>query len=497
MTMQAVHWHEGMFMRPHHFQASNRYLLEQIRRGHKWDVHYSWGLRAVDIDLDALANHRLVVRRLEARFHDGTMAEFEDRAPGTTLPLSRSSSSAGTSGKGTEIRLAERDLKAALLRRNPLLVFLAVPALNLGRPNAALSQNGAVRYLVDSWPCSDENTGGNPQELSIRRLNLKLLLEGEDQTGYQTLPLARIRKSERAEATPELDDTFIPPLLSCDSWQFLQDGILQAIYERLRKKIDFLAKQIADQGITFDRRAQGDALILQQLRYLNEAFGVLHVLLFAQAVHPLAAFLELNRVVGQLAVFSAARRVPDLPRYDHDDLYKCFSEIKQALDDFLDIVAEPEYRERPFVGAGLRMQVALEPSWLEASWQLFVGVRSSLSEEACVQLLTRPGELDMKIGSSDRVEEVFRQGHQGLRFELQKRPPRALPAGAGWIFFQVKRQPQDREWQHVLQSLHLALRINERLIASPIQNQRMLTIRTPNKTTTMEFMLFAVPPDKV
>ena len=56
MTTQAVHWHEGMFMRPQHFQASLRYLLDQMRRSHLWDVHYGWGLRSIDIDSDALSN---------------------------------------------------------------------------------------------------------------------------------------------------------------------------------------------------------------------------------------------------------------------------------------------------------------------------------------------------------------------------------------------------------------------------------------------------------
>ncbi len=139
------------------------------------------------------------------------------------------------------------------------------------------------------------------------------------------------------------------------------------------------------------------------------------------------------------------------------------------------------------------MQVALEPKWLESAWQLFLGVRSSLDEDACVQLLTRAGELDMKIASSDRVDSVFRAGHQGLRYEPLNRPPQALPTGAGWVYFQIKRQAEDAEWQHVQKSLHLAVRINESLIAGAIQNQRILTIKTKNKTATMEFMLFAVP----
>ena len=69
-------------------------------------------------------------------------------------------------------------------------------------------------------------------------------------------------------------------------------------------------------------------------------------------------------------------RPPELPRYDHDDLGGCFWRLKQYIDALLDDVVEPDYKERPFIGTGLRMQVALEPAWLDTGWQMFIGVRA-------------------------------------------------------------------------------------------------------------------------
>ena len=61
-----------MFLRPHHFHAAHRYLADMSRRNHNWDLHYNWGLRSIDLDHEALANHRLVIHSLEARLRDGT-----------------------------------------------------------------------------------------------------------------------------------------------------------------------------------------------------------------------------------------------------------------------------------------------------------------------------------------------------------------------------------------------------------------------------------------
>src|SRR4051795_2547080 len=92
MSEPAVNWHEGMFLRPHHFQAANRYVQDQLRQTTRWDVHdnaglqaasryvqdqlrqtsrwgvhYRWGVRAIDVGGDALRNYQFIVHRLEAR----------------------------------------------------------------------------------------------------------------------------------------------------------------------------------------------------------------------------------------------------------------------------------------------------------------------------------------------------------------------------------------------------------------------------------------------
>lgn len=472
MTMRAVHWHEGMFLRPHHFQSAFRYWSHVNYRGAKWDVHYNWGLRSIELDLDALANYRLVVRSLEGRLRDGTpLALPEDGL------------------------LPAVDLKNVFEKHQAVTVFLALPILHLGRANATTATGSEVRFLLDTQELEDENTGVNPQPIQVRLLNVKLLVTGQDQTGYEVLPIARIEKSTRAEATPQLDETYIPPLLGCDAWKPLAAGILQAVYDRIGKKIELLAGQVVSRGITFDSHAPGDSLLFTQLRELNEGYSLLGILAFAQGVHPFMLYSELCRLVGQLSIFSATRRPPDLPRYDHDDLGQCFYRVKQHLDNLLNILVEPEYKERPFIGAGLRMQVTLEPAWLESVWQMFIGVQSPLDSEELIRMLTKPGQLDMKVGSSDRVDTIYRLGQAGLRFTHTPRPPRALPSLPGQIYFQVSREAQEAEWLNVQKSLTLALRVNESLIVGNIQAQRILTIKTGGQTTTLQFTLYVVPKD--
>jgi type VI secretion system protein ImpJ len=469
MSDRAIHWHEGMFLRPHQFQAADRHTRAQLAQNVRWDEHHFWGLRHIKIDSDALGGFRFVIRHLEARFRDGSSVVLPD--------------------DGGEPAL---DLKPAFQGQSRVEVLLAVPQWRSGQPNAG-PDVPSPRYMVDHLSLEDENTGVNPQPVSVRRLNVKLLFGHEDDAGYETLPLARLVKADRAEATPKLDSSFIPPLLACDAWPVLSDDILQQVFFRLNTKIEVLASQVKSRGISFDSSSPGDGRRMHQLARLNEAYALLGNLAFVPGIHPLAAYLELCRLVGQLSILGETVRPPELPRYDHDDLGGCFWKVKQYIDALLNDVEEPAYQERPFVGAGLRMQVALEPAWLEPAWQMFLGVKSTLSGEECIRLLTRPEKLGMKIGSSDRVDTIFTRGQEGLRFTPCPRPPRDLPSAPNLTYFDMPRDTNSAEWQHIQRSLSVAIRLRENDIVGNIQGQRELTIRTGGQTTTIQFTLYMVP----
>ena len=470
MAAHPVNWHEGMFLRPHHFQTAQRHLDQFADRQQKWDVHYGWGVRALDIDEDSLANFRFVVRSLQARFRDGTPLSIPEDLELPPLPLREAF------GQGQGL----------------LTVYLALPNLSLGQPNAATDNSApTARYKIATEEFEDENNGINPQQIQVRALNVQLLLSTQELAGYDVLPLARLEKSPRAEALPEIDRGWFPPVLACEAWEPLQRGVLQAVHERIGKKIELVASQLVSRGVTFDSVGQGDPLLLHQLREMNEAYTVLNIIAYALGIHPLTAYFELSRIVGQLAIFGARRGAPELPKYDHDDLARCFLRLKTEIDMLLDLLVEPQYKERAFVGAAMRMQVTLEPAWLEAAWQLFVGVQTPLEPKHSVELLTK--HLDMKLGSSDRVDDIFRQGSAGLKFIHEPQPPTALPMPAGQVYFRIHRDPHDQEWQHVQKSLTLAVRVNENFIAGNIQGQRLLSVKFQGKTLPTQFLLYVVP----
>jgi type VI secretion system protein ImpJ len=471
MTARAVHWSEGMFLRPHHLQAAQRYQEQICRVGDKWDLNYNWGLREIEIDREALRNHRLVIISLQARMLDGTLISIpQDGA----LPI--------------------LELKEALQQESNVTVLLAVPLWRQGRANLDSKEGDAAgRYFLDNQDLEDENTGLNPQALEVRLLNLRLLLSNQDPAGFEVLPIARLEKSSEATTAPQMTPGYIPALLACDAWPGLRIDIIQYIYNRIGAHIEELARQVLSQDIAIESQASTDVKTISQLRILNEAYALLGILANVKGRHPLEIYLELCRLVGQLSIYGDERRPPLLPLYDHDDLTHCFGQVKIHLDNLFRGIVGPKYKQRPFKGNGLRMEVKLDKEWLDLKLPIFVGVKSSLTDSESINMMTTAGRLDTKIGSSDRVDRIFRDGLYGLKFTHTLNPPSLLPRTQGVVYYQVARDSQLDEWQYVQNTYSLALRLNERNIVGTIQDQESLTIKTgPTTTATFRFTLFVL-----
>ena len=77
MRYLPVHWREGLFLRPHHFQAADRHWSELIQTSQRWDHPYGYGLEAFEFSPEALANGHLEVRTVRARMRDGTLVSLD------------------------------------------------------------------------------------------------------------------------------------------------------------------------------------------------------------------------------------------------------------------------------------------------------------------------------------------------------------------------------------------------------------------------------------
>jgi type VI secretion system protein ImpJ len=466
MAKRPVHWFEGMFLKPHHFQASDLFHRERIRESEDWLHPHDWGLRSVRLDEDAIANYSVRLISCQARFKDGTMLSVPEEA--SVDPL---------------------ELRAALGQKAEVMVYLAVPSWQESRANAErLRSEHNPRYLVAALERPDENTGADEEELEFRYIQARLVLEDPDLTGYELLPLARIVRTAAAGSPPRLDRTYVPPVLGVDAWPPLHDEV-QALFRQIEAWINQEADQLVGRKVAFDSQVLGDAERILRLSALNTASATLQATLFTHGLHPLLMYQELCRLLGQLSIFGANRRPIKVPGYDHDDIgpiyWTVIGEIRRLIGDLVHI----PFQKRYFKIEGRKLVVHLDADWTIETTRMYIGVETSeLSDAECDALLGR-GQSDWKLGSADEVEMIFKRAEEGLGMRPLNRIPPALPSG--FVYFEIVRHPT--YWKDVVRSQSLGLRFRV-TGASAIGDQIIrLTDASTGRSYNLQFAVFAIP----
>jgi len=486
-----VHWSEGMFLRPHHFQASERHWAEVTALHQSARDACGYGIVQLQIDPTALANRQLELKSCRAVLRDGTLVWLESGEEPDRVGIDR------TVGTFTKLKAALDDAMAV---EDTVRVYLAVPRMN---PSAAnVSPPGPadrVRYSTVRQDLQDDTSGGNDQDVEFRRLNVRLLLSNQDLSGYELMPVAQIRRAGNRESAPEIDPDYFPPMLSIDAWPSLGRDIVRGVYDLLGRKLEVLAEQAVSRQVGFSSSEPGDLDRLIMLSKLHEGQASLRVAAFAPGVHPRTAYAELCRIAGQLVIFEPERRMPELLPYNHDDLSTIFRDVKERIERMLSRVTALEYEQRYFTGVGTAsLGVTLDPKWLQADWRWYVGVlRGEISAEECDALLNVDGQraarLDLKLGSARQVDHLFRMGVPGLKLMRMDRTPRALPDKGGWLYYQVGRESV--AWNDVRDSQSLAMRLRDTHIVNggSLVGSRRVEVLHEGNPVTFEFALFALP----
>lgn len=447
-------------MLPHHFQAADAHLLESIATTNSWITPFGFGLHAVEIDRDAISDFAVRIPRLQARLRDGTLISVPENA-----------------------HLSSLDVRPDFENAAEIYIHLALPEVVSGEPNTQTAGNeGHHRYILTTSNWDELNEGHQPSEIDTLRLNAQLIASAHRQSpkGYDTIVIARLRRSAQSEAPPELDTSYIPPLLNCETWPFLQQEILDSIRARLGSYIKTQAEYLRVHGGWAEANQPQIRRAIKQLDAANTAHPVLAQLSQTRGVHPQVAYFELCRLLGSLAVLRDDWQVPDLPPYDHEDLGRIFLELKRHIDATLTSEGiSSKLNRRPFVEMGDWMEVDLEPQWLRADYGLYIGVRCELPPEKVEQLFSSRW-LDWKLGSSRTIVTVYANAEAGLQLKRVVGVHPTLPALQNQTYFEINcKGPY---WNQVQESRSLALKVNERYISNKAVGQRVLTVVDPKNT---------------
>ena len=477
MSSHSLHWAEGLFLRPHHFQAQERLLQEASARTLSWLHPFPWGLHDIEIDHDAISNWRISLARCHVRLKDGTIIRFPEDCHLSPEAIPRSLFRTADSRVRVSIGIPE-------LRRGPANVATA-------SSNHTTSQS-PLRYVAHEEETEDENAAGNPQTIDFRRLNPRILLGDDSLRGYDSVPIFQLRLGSTPEAPPRIDPDYIPPLLRIEAWSPAA-SIIRSVYDYLSAQSSSLTPRILDRGAALGTGHRDDLEIILRLHALNSALGGIAPLPFLPGIHPLTAFTELARAAGLLAFFRRERQLAQLPPYLHDDLALTFKELRKLLE--VSEESKATYEREDFSWQGLQLAVRIKQAWLDPGWGFFIGVESPLATSRVVDLLSEK-ELYMKVGSTEEVDRIYTGGRSGIQVipvtDIQI--PRAFPR-QNWHYFRIQRDERNSNaWASLERTLNLGVRVNERKIQKNPDAQNRFDVKDidSGNLASLAFSLFAI-----
>ena len=428
-----------MLLTPQHFQQWDRHVEGVLAERFLTHIPFAWGITAVDIDRDGLANGRFTLLRCSAVMPDGLVVDVpdQDAAPQTRI--------------FTE--LFQPGMES-------LSVYLGLPidrsdglTCQLGKESGARP----ARFVAEHIETVDTTTGDNAREVLVAKKNLRLFFTGEETADTVAIKVAELVRMPTGAVG--LKETYIPPCLWISASAYLL-RLLRALIELLLAKRARFSD--AQRGVM--ELIGADLSKFALVAAVSTHLPALQHLSQLERIHPEALYMAMVRLAGQLLMLLPPSESPDLPPYQHENLSATFQGLDKRVRSIIEGVTPERYITIALDSSGDNVWVGRVPeSRLFASAQFFLMASGDLPEDQVRNLVPQ----QVKIASPSKLKEIVAAYAPGVKLYHTARPPATLPMKIGTQYFRL--DDRGMFWEEIKKSQVVALHIPENLQGIKIQ----------------------------
>jgi type VI secretion system ImpJ/VasE family protein len=426
-----IHWHEGLFLQPHHLQMMQRRTQVEIRAARSLLAPNFFGVVDGRLAYDDLADGRIRFERLQVIMPSGQEIRFPEEA---SLP--------------------SLDVRAAMARgTGQMEVSLAVPLWAKNRANSfrfGEPPDPRIKLLyipVEAVDLADENTGENPQSLYLRKINARLVLPGEDVSDLECLPLLRIIRSVGEDAGKlRQDPEYVPPSLLLRSSPTLQD-MVRELTAQLNASREQLRIKVTTGGLGLEVKWE----ITLRLMVLNRACAGLTGLVENGCITPHEVYLRLRELLGELLALHPGEKLFDCQPYNHLDPLPAFRELDRKIRDEIRVSRAVDPLKVVFAGSPGLLRAELEPQHFDKPTGYYLGVKTRVDRTKLALYLSDGNKFKLMPRSMEQVA-IF-----GVELKEQNYPPLELPAQNDLHYFSLVPSSNARRWDQIKQDKAVSL----------------------------------------
>ncbi|MFZ3429337.1 type VI secretion system baseplate subunit TssK [Vibrio harveyi] len=423
-----------MFLRPQHFQQSERAIEHEFKGLNRFQQPYNWGVYQVRINPNSLKEGVVEIEKLEAILPDMTLIELQN-VNEVLPPL--------LVEKGTQNTLVKVVVASSSLKEKTI---------------ADVSEGVVSRYVLNDLDVIDVQTGQDEERIQVASLNVALKVSNDNLSGFVELPILKI-KEVTAEGAILLDEEYTPPHLNV-----LKDQAMLACLKNVTGMTKIRA-DVVSQRLVQGKAASASAVDFIMLQMLNRYETILRHLGQIEQVHPLEFVTLLRGYVGELSTFSSKnKRAPLLIDYEHSNLTSTISELNQVLSQYLSVVLDQTANKLPLEvrQLGIRVTPLPDKRLLESS-QFVLAVKADTSTDEIRRLV--PAQL--KLGPAEQIRDLINNQINGINVAPLNVVPRQIPYQTGYVYFEViKKGPF---WVRLQESGGIALQLSGQFPNSDIE----------------------------
>ncbi len=421
-----------MFLNPQHFQAQDQYLEDTLQFRFSVSSYANWGVAALSIDEEALANGLFRLNGARGIMPDGLAFRMPDT---DELPASREF--------GEYFPPTSKEIE----------VYLAIPEFRLDAANVtmpAASPNGRAdtRFVATSQMTSDLNSGIEQKEIQVARKNFRLIFGSENRNGFGALRIARIVRS--TAGIYQLKPTHIAPCLDIAHNKYLT-GLLQTLVGILSNKSSSLSVSRRERGKSLADFTASETTNFWLLHTVNSSLPELRHIWKVRHGHPENVYLALTRLAGGLATFALDFVPDDLPDYDHKDLESCFVLLEKQIRLLIDTVIVEPFITIPLALGDRNIWTGsiMDDRYFEDA-QFFLSISSANETGELIQKVP----VRVRVAAVDQIDRLIEKALGGIGLYHTPAPP-AIRMKIGNQYFSLGQSGE--QWQQIKKARNIAV----------------------------------------
>ncbi|RMT78515.1 type VI secretion system baseplate subunit TssK [Pseudomonas viridiflava] len=405
MNSHKVIWHEGMLLRPQHFQHNDRYYNDQMRLRTQLAGTYIWGFTKIEIDRQFLGSGQVVVNQAAGILPDGTVFDLGDRDRPLVLDIPPNTAHSA--------------------------VYLALPLVagNCIETRSPEQPDVIARFTSYTATVADSNAGENAStEILCARPEFQLLFgEPGNDHAYVKLKVCHVLVST-PDKTVSLDAEFVPSFINVGGSAYLMSYLKETV-SLLEHRGDAIAARIRSSGQGGTAEV-GDFMMLQ---LINRTQLVFQHYLTTRSVHPETLYCALLALLGELATFGTQSKRPLLDgQYQHSDQGATFGKVMHAIRQVLSMVLEQHATELALQKRqyGVLVSPRVDPQMLGSVFFVLAASAQCEAEELRHRLPS-----NLKVGSVESIRELVTLHLPGIRIRPLPVAPRQIPFHSKKTYF--------------------------------------------------------------